>query len=346
MIPSLDPARALFLVWGPPSHGPRSKVFARALGIPIEFVFGTRRRGGWIAPFKYAYQAIATMGLLWRRRPALVFVQSPPSFAPLVVWLGSRGMTRFVVDAHSDAMMSPRWTRPRFVYRFLARKAVTTIVTNEHFADRIESWGAHATVIRDIPTIFPEVEPPGLVADVPDGSTFSVMVVNTFAADEPLAAVLEAAGAVPDVSFRITGDPARPGVELPSDLPSNVHFTGYLPDPAYFGLMAESDAVMCLTTRNHTMQRGACEALSMGRPVITSDWPLLRSYFSAGTVHVGSDADDIERGVREMKAHHSGYLDGIRRLQERQRDEWDGALTILADRIDAGGAQATKRGTG
>ena len=106
--------RSLFLVWGPPSHGPRSKVFARELGIAVENVYSTQRRGLFIAPWKYAYQSIASLRMLFRRRPALVFVQSPPSIAVLFVWLYCRLIGGdYVIDAHSAAMQLPRWTRPK-----------------------------------------------------------------------------------------------------------------------------------------------------------------------------------------------------------------------------------------
>src|SRR5512143_2950667 len=73
---------ALFLVWGPPSHGPRSQVLARELGIEaLHFVHITAQRGLLLAPFRYAVQAVQTLLLLFRKRPELVLVQSPPSLA-------------------------------------------------------------------------------------------------------------------------------------------------------------------------------------------------------------------------------------------------------------------------
>ncbi len=129
--------------------------------------------------FEDTEKAVKTLALLFRRRPEIIFVQSPPSFAVFFVYLYCvlAGNGRFVVDAHSDAMQSPYWTRPRWLYRFLARQAVTTIVTNEHFQQQINNWGGHAFVLRDIPTTFPKA------GSYPVNGKFSVTVVNTFAAD-------------------------------------------------------------------------------------------------------------------------------------------------------------------
>ncbi len=323
-------SRSLFLVWGPPSHGPRTRVFARALGVEPVFVHGTTRRGLLVAPWKYGYQAVATVLLLARRRPHVLFVQSPPSFAPLLVWLWTAVMGgRFLVDAHSDAFDSRVWSRPVWLRRLVARRAVATIVTNEHHRDLITSWGARAVIIRDVPTTFTLGSPPPLV----DG--FRIMAVNTFAPDEPVGELVAAAAELPAVSFYVTGDPTRPGFVPPATIPPNVRFTGFLPDDAYYGLMRASDAVLCLTTREHTMQRGACEALSMGVPIITSDTALLRSYFRRGTVHVRNDRDAIRRGVEAMSADHDRLTREIRELQTVQRDEWNAALSELVALLDA-----------
>ena len=323
----------LFLVWGPPSHGPRSRVFARELGIEIRFVTSTTRRGLLVAPLKYTSQAFKTLRLLASRRPRLVFVQSPPTFAVMTVWLyGALTGTRFVVDAHSAAMLSAYWTRPRWLYRTIARRAIATIVTNEHLARRIRRSGGRALVIRDIPTSFPTGD------TVPVGDAFNVMVVNSFAEDEPLSEVIAAADGVNDVVFHVTGDPGRPGADVPERIPANVRFTGFLPDPEYYALMASSQAVMCLTTRDHTMQRGACEALWMGKPIVTSRWPLLQEYFRAGTVHVANTADGIRNGMREMVQRHAEYEHEIRRLQAERRDAWEtavGSLYALLESVSA-----------
>jgi glycosyltransferase involved in cell wall biosynthesis len=320
---------ALFLVWGPPSYGPRSEAFARELGIDVAFVFWVRRRGLASAPFKYGYQAVKTLALLARRRPKVVFIQSPPSLAVMFVALYC-GLARaiFLVDAHSAAMLSPYWTRPRWLHAYLARRAAATIVTNEHFAEWIRGYGGRALVVPDIPTRFPTGG--GFRVE----GRFNVLVVNTFSPDEPLGAVIAAAKDLPDVTFYVSGDLKRSEGRLPEKVPDNVHFTGFLPRESFYGLMASCQAVMCLTTRDHTMQNGACEALSMARPIITSRWPLLQSYFSRGTVHVDNTAEAIAEGVREMTLNHPRYEAEIRQLQAKQQLVWKSATRALTQVVE------------
>lgn len=324
-----EESSSLFIVWGPPSHGPRSRVFARELGIPIEFIYSTRKRGLLVAPWKYLYQLVMTAVLLTRIKPTIVFVQSPPSFAAVAVALYT-GLTRgaFVVDLHSDAMMTPRWSRPRWLYRLVRRRAAANIVTNEAFRDTIEQDGGTALIIPDIPTTFEVGAPPHL-----EGGRH-ILVVNKFAPDEPVEAVREAAELCPDVQFYMTGSLDRAPESLVDRLPPNLHLTDYLPDSDYYALMNACDAVMCLTTRDNTMQRGACEALSMGRPIITSDWPLLKDYFYQGTIHVQAIPESIADGVRQAIERKSYLTEGINELAKRQETQWVEASRRLSTLLD------------
>jgi glycosyltransferase involved in cell wall biosynthesis len=321
--------QSLFLVWGPPSHGPRSRVLAQKLGIrELHFVSPISQRGAWVAAIKYGAQAIETLRLLRRKRPRIIFVQSPPGIAVMVVGLyAAFSNSRFLVDAHSDALLLPYWTHPRWLYRYLARRAITTIVTNDHFRQMIVDWGGHALVIRDIPTTFTHT---GFYSTSGD---FVVTVVNSFAPDEPLDQVLEAADKLDGVQFYVTGKKSRGNPKLLARAQANVHFTDYLTTEDYYSLLRSSQAVLCLTTRNHTMQRGACEALSLGKPIITSDWAMLRDYFHAGTVHVDNTGQDIRRGVLEMKENYARYAAGIKELQKFQRLEWEEKVTTLVQLV-------------
>lgn len=329
--------RTVFIAWGPPAYTNRTRPLAAALGIEVRHVFSIRRRGALAALIKYPYQVVVTGWYLFRRRPALVFVQHPPSFTAMVAALhGVLTGTPFVVDAHSDAFDSPWWSRPRWLQRRVARRAVTTIVTNDHFADLVRGWGARATIVRNFPTSYE-------AAPYPMGPELNIAVVATFAPDEPLDEVVAAARSLPDVRFRVTGDTRREDATIPSGLPANVELTGFLPLDEYFGLVRDSDAAMVLTTRDHTMQRGACEALSLGTPIITSDWPLLRDYFCKGTVHVDNTAAGIRDGIGELRDHMQRYREEIVQLRLDTEVEWEQARDELVGVVLADPAVARLR---
>jgi glycosyltransferase involved in cell wall biosynthesis len=182
-------------------------------------------------------------------------------------------------------------------------------------------------IVPAVPTVLAVGEPPTL------GEGFNVAVVNTWAPDEPLGAVLDAAAQVPQATFHVTGDDG-PVARLDRPIPPNVRFTGFLAEPAYHGLLARADVVMCLTTRDHTMQNGAAEALYLGTPIITSDWRVLRDYFSKGTVHVDNSARSIALAVTEISARRGEYQAAIRVLRDERLAQWDRDRAAILTRVD------------
>ena len=321
--------RTAFIVWGAPSIGPRSQVLARELDIEsLHFVRAGARRGILSAPLRYVYQAGMTIRILLRDQPRVVFVQSPPSFAVLCVHLYCRITgARYLIDAHSSALLQREWMWPRWMHRTLLRGAITTIVTNEHFEALIRAEGGRAFVLRDVPSQFDSQ------SFYPLNGTFKIAIVNTFQNDEPLEEILAAARDLPEMDFYITGKKQMARAEIFAQAPTNAHFTGFLPDPAYYALLAGADAVMCLTTREHTMQRGACEALSLGKPIITSDTQLLRNYFDRGTAHVPNTRSGIRAGILQIQANLARYQAEILELRNERRREWQVKKQALAGLI-------------
>jgi len=70
------------------------------------------------------------------------------------------------------------------------------------------------------------------------------------------------------------------------------------------------------------MQRGGSEAISAGKPLITSDTQTLRAIFTAGTVHVAPRAPAIRAGIQELRRNYDAYARGIRDLATRREERW------------------------
>ncbi len=323
------PGLTSFIVWAPRHRGTRSAWLAAELGIDdLHYLGASRGRGLRAAPLKYPLQLLQTARILAARRPRIVFVQSPPSFAgwTAAAYSAATGAA-VVIDAHSDAFERAIWTRPAWITRWAARRAAAVLVTDEHWADVVRRWGGHPIVVSNVPTHLEPGSPPPL-----DEIRPNVAVVNTWAPDEPLREVLAAAEAMPEVAFHVTGRSDRMA-ELARPIPENVRFSGFLDEPTYLGLLAAADAVVCLTNRDHTMQNGAAEALTLGTPILTSDWPILRAYFSRGTVHVDNTAQSIAAGLRRLLSERDAHRSAILELRAEQRASWDGTRERLIQHI-------------
>jgi glycosyltransferase involved in cell wall biosynthesis len=308
---TVAPPTVSFVTWYPSCR--RSDTLATRLGGRSHLIHYLEFKRPAYAPVKYLLQAVTTFWRLLRDRPDVVFVASPPVFAVCTVWAYARlSGIPFIIDAHTGVFDDPRWTWLSRVSRFLSRAALATVVTNRTLAERVHAWGANAVIIGDVPVRFPDVPP----ADLGDG--FHVVVVNTFSQDEPLSEVIRAAQLAPDVRFHITGNARHSRNVWNGTLPSNARFTGWLSDDAYAGLLKGADAIVSLTTHDHTMQRGGYEAMAVEKPLITSDWPLLRETFSQGTIHVDNSAHAIARAVTRARVERVPLTRAMRRLRRER----------------------------
>ena len=309
----------LFIVWGAFGGSRRSEQIAKKFNIDVEYVYFTANRGLLYAPIKYVYQAIATLILLARRRPGVIFIQNPPTFAPIFVYLHHLLFgAKFIIDTHTGALIYPQWQWTLPLQRFLSRRALTTILTNEHLARQVASWGAESFILEDPPIVI-EVTKPMILKK----SMLNVVMVCVADPDEPVAEMIEVARKLPDMDFYITGNfKNNPHFrDVVCNPPANVHFTGFLRKD-YFALLEAVDVVLCLTTDDHTFQSGANEALWLGKPLITSDWQILRRYFNQGTVHVDNTVESIQRGLEEIQRNYSDFQAGILALQEKRCRQW------------------------
>jgi glycosyltransferase involved in cell wall biosynthesis len=318
-----------FISWAP--YCSRSDHIARELGGTSHMVYESRLgSSAATVVFKYAAQAWRTLRLLRSERPDAVFVMTPPVFAVLAVRLYCRRAgIPYVIDTHTAAFLHPRWRHFQWLQDAACRSAATTCVTNEHLAHRVETAGGHATIVRDVPVVYQRIE------KFETNGAFAVAVICSFNYDEPIEEIIGAARELSDVDFYVTGNPRNLKTELATSLPPNMKLTGFMSVAAYGGLLSSADAVLTLTTRNHTMLRGAYEAVYQGTPVIVSDWPLLRDAFDAGAVHVQNSAQDIVRGVRDLRQNVDKYRQDVLGLRERKQQEWIRRRTDIMARLSA-----------
>jgi glycosyltransferase involved in cell wall biosynthesis len=318
----------VFISWAP--FCSRSDSIAARLGGRSFMVYAAQYGSHYVTvPFKYLSQTIKTLCILFRERPAVVFVMTPPVVACFPAWLYARLTgAAYVIDAHTAAFTDPRWKTLLFIHKWFSRAARTTIVTNEYMQGIIEGWDASATIVRDVPVCF--AEPTQTKLEGARNMTF----VCTFTPDEPIELFLRAAARLPEVSFHVTGNYRRADPRIIESRPANVRLTGFLADADYVALLLASDAIICLTTGDNTMQRGAYEAVYLGRPVITSNFGLLRRHFCKGTVHVDMNEDAIVDGVRRMYADLARFEKEVRELRGERLRDWQCVETGLRQLVE------------
>jgi glycosyltransferase involved in cell wall biosynthesis len=228
----------------------------------------------------------------------------------------------FVIDAHSGAFRNPKWRTLRGMQYWLCRRACATIVTNEHLASLVTSRGGRALIVPDVPVKFSSVPAP------PAHEGFTVACVTSFGHDEPIEAIFESARRLPGVTFYMTGNPTD-SAHVVTRKPPNVILTGFLDVSRYGALLQSAGVVLTLTTHDHTMLRGAYEAIYQGTPVILSDFGVLRAAFDEGALHVDNTPEAIVAAVLQMRREREEYRRGSLRLRARKEQRWSESKAAL-----------------
>jgi len=147
-------------------------------------------------------------------------------------------------------------------------------------------------------------------------------VISSFAFDEPLQAVFDAASELPDVYFYVTGDKKNADKKLLIKKSDNVIITGFLDYNTYVDLLQKVDVIMDLTTDNKSMVGGAFEAVALEQPLITSNWIPLRRYFNKGTIYINNSSDDIRKAIMFAMTKKEELSKEMHQLKIERMKEW------------------------
>lgn len=316
----------VFVSWG--SVAGRSAEIAEALGGRAYILFPLvegRRLPQWI---RYAVGSLLTVAYFVREDPAAIVTTNPPVVLGLIAlaWSRLRGIP-FALDSHPGAFgghgdnVSARLLP---VHRYLARRAVVTLVTAQSWVETVKEWGGRGMVVHEAPG------PWGSLENAPreTGNRPRALFVSRFSSDEPIDQAVAAAALVPEIDLLVTGPLEDLPPELEQGAPGNVSFVGFLPAAQYETLVASSDVVIGLTTEPTSVMRCACEAVYARKPLVVSDWPLCRELFPFA-VPVGNDAASIAQGLRRAVTSLSELEARAERARSVQMARWDSQLAGL-----------------
>ena len=119
--------------------------------------------------------------------------------------------------------------------------------------------------------------------------------------DEPIGRIIQACIRLKDRGYtaRVTGDFSKLPHELQID--GKPFFSGYIPKSSYFQLLANSKAMVCLTTRDQTLLYSPREGISLGLPVIINSSQVNVDFFGDKAIYVDSEDDLTEAIINAIK---------------------------------------------
>ncbi len=319
----MNKADRIFLTWLPYSR--RSQTLAANFKAePVYFRYLAGKGNMPRAILRYFLMTWHTIGYLLWHRPKLVFVMNQPIFLPLTLYLLSRFTSvKYVIDSHSGLFIKPQWRWSLPLMKYAYRYSLFSIVTNQYHRDLVSSWGARVEVLGALSVDAEPVES----FQRPPGSC--LVVIGTYAADEPTIEILAACRRLPHIHFYITGSLKNAPEGLADQVPANVVLTDFQPRPRYVGLVQAMDGALILVKNDNVMQMGAYEAMSWAVPIITSNWPVLRENFYRGAIFVDNSPDEIVRAIHELYEKHEFYRQEITNLRQERQEAWERQISRI-----------------
>jgi glycosyltransferase involved in cell wall biosynthesis len=290
--------------------------------------------------FNYLRLLMASVVRLRAATPDIVWVQLPqvPALWAVLIY---RAMTskpvRIIADCHNAQLREP-WSRFPFALWSL-RRCDAILVHNDAMHEKAAELGwpmGKVLVLEDVPAVGKAQPPLGLAAALIKAPKPWMLFPGSFAADEPIQEVFEAARQTPELTFIITGRPerARQNGHNLTDLPPNVVLPGFLSLDVFDDLLREADVVMGLT-KEEGIQLSVCnEALGFGKPLVTSNTRILGKLFGAAAVLVDTrDPTSIARGCTEAMSNTRLYSDKSLSLASARVDQWRSEKLVGLSRL-------------
>lgn len=269
---------------------------------------------------RYFSCGVRTVALLFRNRKKIIFVQNPSIVLALIAVLFKKIVRyKLIIDAHNSGVYPHK--RLQAVANFINSNANFVIVTNESLAQFIRGIGGRPLILPD--------PLPDVTCEQDEGSRWnkmpfdSVMVICSWASDEPYVEIIRAAKLTSSTNFYITGNSKGREKEYEGDLPTNLILTGYVSENDYRIILQNSSVVLDLTTRESCLVCGAYEAVSACKPLILSDTIALRAYFGGVARFVQNDAESISEAVKEVFASYDHIREELEKNVSQIESKWN-----------------------
>lgn len=291
--------------------------------------------------FRYPISIVRTIISFRQDNPDVIFVQNPSMIlATIAVSYGKIFSVPVIVDRHTTFMLNREYKNTpsvilfKILHKFTMRYAFLTIVTNDYLANIVKKSDGRAFVLPDK---IPQFRHEG-VFQYQLGTHDNIFLISSFGSDEPIGNVLEAMEllAAQDIHLYISGNYNLLPVCLKDNKPSNVHFTGFLSDNEFVGVLLRCKIIMALTTSDYTMLCGCYEAVGAEKPLLTSNKNVLVDYFE-GATFTDNSPEDIKECILDILNNYEQANDNMKHMKKVITKSWLKQSQDLTKIIDSAG---------
>ncbi|MEE9337397.1 MAG: hypothetical protein V3U87_04895 [Methylococcaceae bacterium] len=310
-------SKFIFLDWRPNNR--RAQSIAKDIGATLYLAPNVLRKKIY-APIRYFYLLFWTINVLIKNRPEVIFVSTPPTFCPIIVFAYAKLFNcAYVVDASHTATMA-YWRKVPFGFWFnklVMNQSLVTLIHNECIKKLTDKQGINSMVLE---TKVPELQ---VTNEQRIADDFTVLAPCSFDADEPIDEIFNAAELMPDINFSVTGNYARLNKEKVDRCPANLTLTGFLAERDYDLLLNSVNVVLVLTTDDYPVRpRGASEAIAAEKPLIVSLNQATKSHLNKGTILISNTAEDIIQSILKIRNQYEHYKTEIKQLKDERMSQY------------------------
>lgn len=332
--------KTLVVAWAP--HSVRAEKIAHSLDSKI-FINGYQSKAKLFSIIKYIKLSLNTIKILQKEKPDVIICQLPPLFLPFSIllykFLSFSSKPDIILDLHSASFFKP-WTYFGFINKYLYKNSKQLIITNKQLTTAIDSRYQHKILILEdaIFRIPNEKNKSNVImsnlshlSNYSNIKYFKVGIICSFAPDEPIYEIIATAKQMPDVKFFITGDYNRICNKIPNNDSSieNLYYTGFLEYEDYINLISSMDVLMVLTKRDKTLLSGCSEAIMLEKPLITSNFEVLRISYNRGTLFVDNSVQQLVDAITKVRKNYWKLKEEIKYLKEEKDNEWNKKINII-----------------
>lgn len=317
----MDRQKNVFIVWK--EYQRRVEVMAPYLDVEdFYFHYAWEERAKVFKAFSYILKTFNTLKCLFQNKPSLVLVQYPPTpplyAVALYAWLSG---AKYVSDCHMG-VTNAKWVKWPLARRLLAGGRV--IVHNEHLMKQTEEeLQVKAFVLRDgiLEKKSHKTGGNSLLKNLNLSPNTYVIFPCSFAADEPIQEVIDAARLLPEIRFVLTWYVEKLAKRIRDSLPSNITLTGFLKTDDFNCLFANAGAALVLTKYENVQLSGMQEAMAFGIPAVVTDLRTTRFLYKNFPVYVDNTVLSIMHGIKFALQHRANLehqMDLLRMESEKE----------------------------
>jgi glycosyltransferase involved in cell wall biosynthesis len=267
--------KIIFISWT--NFSRHSDLLAKAFGAKIYYIndFIYSRGIIWKLFFwlDYSIKSIRTLNIIWKSNPKFVFVQNPPSIAPIIIILFRKfGSYKVLIDSHNGAFEG-MW-KNFILHKWALRNADIVSVHNKQLIERLLNDYSYKNInFKILGSKFSDFSRTG---KEPQKQAY-ILAVITFAIDEPVEILLEGLSEFNksykyDLKFKLTGDYKKNYSLFEKYSKSeNIEFLGYVDEEKYNYYLVNSIGIIALSTRDDVQQFAISEAISAEIPFISNN---------------------------------------------------------------------------